>query len=145
MIPRFSNILVPVDFAKKNWSALDVAFEMAVSNESSVTLLHVIETVEGDSPDDDPEIVDFYRRLEDRATRELESMGQRFIEAGINVHERIRYGKRPIEIVKFSNEHESDLILMSSHPIDETQPVANLATVSYQVSVVCSCPILLVK
>lgn len=26
-MPRFQTILVPVDFAEKNWAALDVAFE----------------------------------------------------------------------------------------------------------------------
>lgn len=145
MIPRFSSVLVPVDFARKNWSALDVAFEIAINNKASVTLLHVIETVDGGELDDDPEVHDFYRRMEERASRELETMGQRFVEAGVEVHERIRYGKRALEIVKYSNEHESDLIVMSSHALDENRPVANVATVSYQVSLVCSCPILLVK
>ncbi|MBS0262845.1 MAG: universal stress protein, partial [Planctomycetes bacterium] len=61
MLPRFKNILVPVDFTEKNLAAVDIAFEMAVSNHARVTLLHVIETLDGGVDDD---LEQFYRRLE---------------------------------------------------------------------------------
>ncbi len=145
MLPRFKNVLVPVDFAEKNWSALDVAFEVAVNNKASVTLLHVIEKIDEGDLDTDPDVTDFYSRLKQRAKRELETMGQRFVEAGVDVHERIRFGKRAPEIVKYSVDHEADLIVMSSHPLAEANPAASIVTLSYQVSLLCSCPILLVK
>ena len=145
MLPRFKNVLVPVDFAEKNWAALDVAFEIAVHNKATVTLLHVIETIDEGGLNTDPEVNDFYERLKVRAERELETMGQRFVDAGVDVHERMRFGKRALEIVKFSVEHECDLIVMSSHPLAEANPAASLVTLSYQVSLLCTCPILLVK
>ncbi len=145
MIPRFQNVLVPVDFARKNWGALDVAFEIAVDNKASITLLHVIETIDEGELDEDPEIRDFYRRLEERAKRELENMGQRFLEAGIEVHEKIRFGQRAAEIVRYSDEQNSDLIVMSSHALDGQNRSANPVTLSYQVSLVCRCPVLLMK
>ena len=145
MLPRFKNVLVPVDFAEKNWAALDVAFEVAVSNKASVTLLHVIETIDEGDLDADPDVTEFYRRLKQRAARELETMGQRFLESGVEVHEKIRFGKRAPEIVKFGEEHGVDLIVMSSHPLSEANPSASVVTLSYQVSLLCSCPILLVK
>ena len=145
MIPRFQKLLVPVDFAKKNWNALDIAFEIAVSNRASVTLLHVIEAIDDGDLDDDPDVREVYRRMEDRSARELETMGQRFIEAGLEVHEKIRFGKRAPEIVRYAEDHSCDLIVMSSHPLDRQREASNVVTLSYQVSLVCSCPILLAK
>ena len=145
MIPRFQKILVPVDFAEKNWAALDVAFDIAVHNKASVTLLHVIEALDNGAFDDDADVQRFYSRLEERAKRELETMGQRFVESGIEVHERIRFGARAQEIVGYSSEHESSLIVMSSHALANRQPNANVVTLSYQVSLLCNCPVLLVK
>lgn len=145
MIPRFRNILIPVDFAKKNWAALDVVFEIAVVNKASVTLLHVIETIDDGAMTPDPELEDFYRRLADRAATELEAMGQRFLEAGISVQGKTRIGKRAMEIVSYSDEHNSDLIVMSSHPLDISRPSSGIVSLSYQVSLMCSCPILLLK
>ncbi len=145
MIPRFQKILIPVDFAKKNWSALDVAFEIAVSNKAAVTLLHVIEAIDDGDLDEDPDVKEFYRRMEDRSARELEAMGQRFVEAGVEVHEKIRFGKRVFEIVRYAEEHPVDLIVMSSHPLVAHRKSTNIVTLSYQVSLICDCPILLVK
>ncbi|MHC4878459.1 MAG: universal stress protein [Planctomycetota bacterium] len=145
MLPRFKNVLVPVDFSEKNWAALDVAFEVAVNNKAAVTLLHVIETIDEGELDADPDVTEFYRRLKQRAARELETMGQRFVESGVEIHEKIRFGKRAQEIVKFATEHATELIVMSSHPLAEANPSASIVTLSYQVSLLCSCPILLVK
>jgi len=145
VIPRFQNILVPVDFAEKNWSALDVVFDFAVHNRGAVTLLHVIETINNGAFDDDEEVQSFYRRLEDRAKRELETMGQRFVDAGLVVHERIRFGGRAVEIVSYSTEHACDLIVMSSHSLADRQPSSTVVTLSYQVSILCTCPVLLMK
>ena len=84
MRPRFQHILLPVDFTQKNHAALEIAFELAVANETRVTLLHVIETIEtSDEPDD--ELRDFYARLEQRAASELESMLQRFAGTKVKV------------------------------------------------------------
>ena len=145
MIPRFQNVLVPVDFTEKNWAALDIAFETAVVNKAAVTLLHVIETIDDGDFDDDPDVREFYRRLNERAERELETMSQRFVEAGISVQHKIRFGKRISEIVGFSIDHSIDLIVMSSHPLVDRNPAASIVTLSYQVSLLCECPILLVK
>lgn len=145
MLPRFQNILVPVDFTEKNWKALDVVFETAVHNEAAVTLLHVIEVIDDGDFEDDPDVRDFYTRMEDRSKRELETMSQRFVEAGIDTQLKTRFGKRVAEIVRYSAEHSSDLIVMSSHPLADRRTGTSIVTLSYQVSLLCECPILLVK
>ncbi|MGE5192000.1 MAG: universal stress protein [Deltaproteobacteria bacterium] len=142
MLPRFKHILVPVDFTEKNLPALDIVFELAVANHARVTLLHVIETMEIEA---DPELEQFYARLQARADSELERMAQRFIAANVAVDRKIRFGKRLNEIVRDSVERQADLIVMSSHKPDLQKPTQTWATLSYQVSVLCPCPVLLVK
>ncbi|REJ93193.1 MAG: universal stress protein [Planctomycetota bacterium] len=148
MLPRFQHILVPLDFSSKNRMALDVAFELASQNRARTSLLHVVERIET-SPDDedsvDRELEEFYGQLEARAESELESVSQRFEAAGLDVEYKVWRGKRVHEIVKFSHDRDVDLVVLSSHPVDADQPVKSLTTVSYQVSILCACPVLMVK
>lgn len=143
MLPRFRHILVPLDFSAKNRSALDIAFEMAEVNDARVTLLHVIERIEEDAEDD--ETRSFYDHLGQRADAELESRSQVFTDAGLTTDYKIRYGKRAEEIVRYTRERDVDLVILSSHPIDAAQAGRTLLTISYQVSILAPCPVLLVK
>lgn len=145
MDSRFNKILVPVDFVDHNQSALDVALEFGVNYRGSVTLLHVIESIDEGDLDEDPEVRDFYQRMEDRAVRELTSMKQQFMDAGVEVTTEIRFGKRAAEIVNYSDGHATDLIVMRSHVLQDRKSATNLLTLSYQVSLICTCPVLLVK
>jgi len=76
---------------------------------------------------------------------ELESFAQRFEGAKVPVDRKIRYGKRVREIVQDSVEHGIDLIIMNSHPVDPQKFPASWASISYQVSIACQCPVLLLK
>ena len=143
MLSRFHHILVPLDFTPKNLAALDIAFEIAAHNRSKVTLVHVIQKL-ADS-DDDEEIGEFYSKLELRANDELERAAERFQSAGLSIDYKTRLGDRAAEIVACGEDHDCDLIVMSSHPVDPEKVVPSLWTVSYQVSILCRCPILLVK
>lgn len=143
MRPRYRHLLLPLDFTAKNRSAVDVAVELAKVNEARVTLLHVIEPLE--SVAEDADIRDFLERCTQKAEAELERYSQIFETAGLAVEFKTRKGHRPAEIVQFANEHDVDLIIMSSHPLDPEHPVRSLATVSYQVSVGAVCSVLLVK
>ena len=142
MLPRFKNILVPVDFTEKNRAALEVAFELAVANRARVTLLHVIETLDVDSDD---ELEKFYDQLQSRADSELEQISQRFLSAGLATERKVRFGRRLAEILETCTAHTIDIVIMSSHKPDLEKPQQTWATLSYQVSVLCPCPILLVK
>ena len=142
MIPRFRHILIPLDFTEKNLAALNIAFDLAAVNHAVTTLLHVVEEIQGDQ---DAEVQQFYDRLRNRAEAELETLSQRFDEAGLIVERKVRIGKRLKEIVIDSVERNVDLIVMSSHKPDLTNPLETWNTLSYQVSVLCPCPVLLVK
>ncbi len=146
MRPRFQHILVPIDFTQKNVAALDIAFDLASQNRARTTLLHVVESIESEpDDDDDEELREFYQQLGQRATTDLEGMSQRFSEAGLDVEFKVWVGNRVQEIVRCITEREVDLVVLSSHPIDAERPAQSLATVSYAVSIVCPCPVLMVK
>ncbi len=145
MLPRFHHILVPIDSTAKNNAAMDIAFELAVQNKATTSLLHVVQAIDsgGDSPDE--ETTSFYDHIRERAESELERISQRFLDADVPCEVKVRIGDRLQEIVEFANHHRVDLIVMSSHRIDPNHLAETWATLSYKVSVVCECPILLVK
>lgn len=141
MLPRFHHLLVPLDFTEKNAAALEIAFEIAAHNQARVTLLHVVEEI----AEEDEEMRNFVERLRVRATTELERISQRFADAKLEVEAKVRVGHRLQEIIRDATERHADLIVMSSHRVDPGDPFKSWNTLSYQVSVACQSPILLVK
>ena len=138
----FRNILLPVDFTLKNEAALGTALDLARGGGSKVTLLHVIETIEHVEFD---EMKDFYHGLETRAAAKLFGMEERFKSADVPVYHEILYGKRAEEIVRYAEEREVDLIVLSSHKVDRDHPALSVGTISYRIAIVARCPVLLVK
>ena len=142
----FRKILVPVDFTEKNEAALQAAIQTAShrdkEQEGEVTLLHVIETIEHIGFE---EMADFYRGLETRAAAKLFAMEERFREAGVPVRHELLYGKRAETIVRFAEDREMDLIVLSSHKVDRDHPALGWGTISYRIAIVARCPVLLVK
>lgn len=141
----FRKILVPVDFTDKNEAALDSAVTIADcgnNEESEITLLHVIETIEHIEFD---EMSEFYRGLETRAAAKLFALAERLQKAGARVRHDILYGKRAETIVRYAEEHGTDLVILSSHKVDRDHPALGWGTISYRIAIVVRCPVLLVK
>ena len=138
----FNHILVPVDFTEKNHAAIAVARQLARESGARVSLLHVIEFI--DFPDDD-EMSSFYDRLEKRSERELDNLLTLFADDDLDVTVETVVNNRCKGIVLYAVDNEVDLIVMSSHPLDPKKPTNGWATISYQVSALCHCSIMLVK
>ncbi|HEY4591413.1 MAG TPA: universal stress protein [Thermoanaerobaculia bacterium] len=140
----FRKILIPVDFTEKNEPALRTALEIAgrVEGGSEVTLLHVIEAIEHL---EEGEMADFYRSLETRATARLFTLQERFKAAGFGVRQELLIGKRAETIVRYAEDQEMDLVILSSHKVDRDHPALGLGTLSYRIAIVVRCPVLLVK
>jgi nucleotide-binding universal stress UspA family protein len=138
----FRNILVPVDLSDRHHQAVEIATRLAKESDGEVTLLHVIETLPGF---DQAEESDFYRRLEQMALDHLMQLGRYVEEHQVHRREEIVYGHRAPEIVRYATETGVDLIVLSSHRIDPTDPAAGWGTVSYKVGILAQCPVLLVK
>jgi len=137
----FGHILVPIDFTDKSAKALDAAMRLAAADGSRLTLLHVIETLEYE----DAELKPFYESLESSAWSKLQPMAERVAQAGIEVEQDVVYGRRAVCIVDYASDKQADLLILGSHRITPDNPRKNLVTLSYQVSIMCQCPVLLVK
>ncbi len=138
----FNHILVPVDFTEKNKTAIAAAQELAQQSASRITLLHVIESI--DFPEDD-EISSFYEKLQRRSEQELDDLLQLFNDDNLDVSVETIINNRVQGIALFAAENDVDLIVMSSHPIVPEKRGQGWTTISYQVSAICHCSIMLVK
>lgn len=145
MLSRFHHILVPLDATAKSSAAAEIAFEIAAQNRAAVSLLHVIQEINAGSDPPDEETTEFYDHVRQRAESEMERMSQRFIDAELKCEVKVRVGDRLREIIEFAGDHRVDLIVMSSHRIDPSHLAESWGTLSYKVSVLCECAMLLVK
>ena len=138
----FKYILVPTDLTEKSLNALEVAVKIAGHDLSRVMLLHVIETIEDAEY---AEFEDFYAKLKRRALRRMEQILQRYESLELTIGKEISYGKRVKTIVQFAQDTGVDLIVLSSHQIDMGSPAQGWGTISYKVSILSHCPVMLVK
>jgi len=138
----FKHILVPTDLTEKTMQALSIAVKMALHDDSKITLLHVIEMIE-DS--DFAEFEDFYAKLKKRAQKKMNQMTGEYEGEPLAIGREIVYGKRIRDIVKFARGNEIDLIVLSSHRVTVENAVQGWGTISYKVSVLAHCPVMLVK
>jgi nucleotide-binding universal stress UspA family protein len=143
MQSSFDHILVPVDFTEKNAAAIAVAKRLAQQSSARVSLLHVIESLE-DAGDDD-EIQKFMERMEARSSAQLQRLLDHFSDCDLEVTPATIIHHRSKGIVLYAVENAVDLIVMGSHPIDPAAVRDSWATISYQVSLLCPCSILLIK
>ncbi|HSN86994.1 MAG TPA: universal stress protein [Thermoanaerobaculia bacterium] len=139
----FRKLLVPVDFTEKNDAALASAIEIVSGSDSAeVVLLHVIETIEHIEFE---EMAGFYHGLETRAAARLFTMEEKLTQANVRARHEIVYGKRAETIVRYAEEQEMDLLILSSHKVDREHPALGWGTISYRIAIVARCPVLLVK
>jgi nucleotide-binding universal stress UspA family protein len=142
MSTQFRHILVPLDFTEKNQAAVEVAVDLAQLHQARVTLIHVIERIEYA---EDDSLDEFYESLRRKAKEKLSSFAKAFHGAGIAVAEEITIGNRGHDVVEFAANQEVDLVVLSSHQVDPDDGPRGWATLSYQVAILCPCPVLLVK
>lgn len=138
----FKHVLVPTDFSERNKQALEIALDVARSNEGQVSLLHVIKLIAGGNYD---EFADFYHKLEQQAQEKMTALMALYKEETIPITPHIIIGNRVEEIIRFAEEQDVDLIVMASHKIDLEHPDEGWGTISQKVGLLAQCPILLVK
>jgi nucleotide-binding universal stress UspA family protein len=138
----FKNILVPTDLSQKSRKALDIAVSLGSEEEGRITLLHVVEIIEGDDQEDFGE---FYEKLRARAEKKMADITGRYESRNWSIDSQILIGKRVNEIVRFAYERDIDLIILGSHKIDKIKPTDGWATISYRVGILSPCPVLMVK
>ena len=138
----FTHLLVPLDLSRKNEPALGTAVALAVHNRARVTLLHVIQRIEHIPTSD---LRRFYARLERTAEDVLTRAARGFARKRVPIQTIVLIGGPSREIVRWAAANGVDLIVMSSHAVDARSPGRGWGTTSYKVSMLCRCPVLLVK
>jgi nucleotide-binding universal stress UspA family protein len=138
----FKRIVVPLDLTDAHGRALDIAAALAGQGGGQVTLLHVIEVIAG-LPREEGK--DFYGRLEKKAREHLAHLGAQLAAHQVAWQADVIFGSRAAEVVRYAQQHGSDLIVLTSHRIDPAQGLANFGTLSHKVGILAPCPVLLVK
>lgn len=138
----FKNILVPTDFTQKGVQALEIALKVCTEEQSRISLIHVIETIDDT---EGKEFEPFYDNLAKRASQKMEEIIGRMASGKGDIHTHILFGNRVREIVRFAREHDVDLIVLNSHRIEKAEPGEGWATISYRVAILAHCPVLIVK
>mgnify|MGYP006162114389 CR=1 FL=1 len=72
-------------------------------------------------------------------------MEERLQKAGVQARHDILFGKRAETVVRYAEEHGTDLVILSSHKVDRDHPALGWGTISYRIAIVVRCPVLLVK
>jgi universal stress protein A len=138
--PRFRHILVPSDLTERTEKALQLARTLAEADTCRITLLHVIETIDG-LPFD--ELKPFYSGLERKARSALSKLASSV--DGTQTAAEVVYGRRAEEVVRFAIANEADLIVLASHRVNPSAVDRDWGTISYKVGILAQCPVLLVK
>ena len=138
----FRQILVPTDFSKKHINPLEVAINIATTYESVIHLLHVVEMIADATF---AEYADFYTKLEKGAQKQMITLIASQQERAVRIVPCIVYGNRVQEILKFIKEKKIDLVIMTSHTVEMSDPVQSWGTISYKVALLSDSPIMLVK
>lgn len=137
----FKNILVPLDLTDRHRPALAIAAELAEPSSGEVVLLHVIEVIAGLSRDEES---DFYNRLERAARAHLTRQAQTLTDRRIACRMEIQYGDRAREIARYAADANVALIVLTAPQIEPDKP-SSWGSLSYKVSILARCPVLLVK
>jgi len=139
---RFRHILVPTDLTARTEKALQLAGQLGSRAGARVTLLHVIESIEGLPLN---EVKPFYERLERKARKAMEALTRHVNEGAPSASRAIVRGRRAEEIVKYAAANEVDLIVLASHRVNPSIVERDWGTISYKVGILAQCPVLLVK
>jgi universal stress protein A len=138
----YKKLLVPLDLTDSHGAVLETAADLAKLHDGDVTLLHVIEAIAGLSAE---EANKFYGQLEASAKAHLERHSFSLREHGVRCCHKILIGNRAREIAEYAAAIGCDLILLTAPSYDPSHPVAGIASLSYKVSLLSQCPVLLVK
>jgi nucleotide-binding universal stress UspA family protein len=135
----FQRILVPTDLTDESRQALDLALSLASPADARIILLHVIERI----PNlDDRELRTFYDQLERDSRSRLHTLaGSAHRPGNVEIEQSVLFGRRAEEIVRTAEDSDCDLVILK-HSMADT-PL--LGSISYKVSVLAPCSVLLLK
>jgi nucleotide-binding universal stress UspA family protein len=138
----FRKILVPVDLTSRHAPAVEIAAGLAGPAGAEVTLLHVVEEIHGLEREEDR---DFYADLERKAAEHMDQLLAAVSGGSVTGQRVILFGERVPELLRYAEQVQADLIVITSHALDPSRPGGGWGTTSHLIGIAARCPVLLVK
>jgi nucleotide-binding universal stress UspA family protein len=142
-IETFERILVPVDFSEYSQAAIRYAEELAGRYEASLQLLHVVEVPTYPYFYVPPE-EEYVESRKDRAGQALNELASEVLITPVSCSTHVRNGRAASEIVRFGEENDSDLLVITTHGLSGLDRLLMGSTAEEVLSRV-SMPVLTVK
>jgi len=145
-IKAIKKILVPVDFSDYAQQALTYAKELAAQYDAKLQLLHVIEeplypyfyVADGAS------IFNLIPDIEPKSEKHLNQLLEKIKGPSVPVETNVIKGRASRDIVKFSDENDTDLIVVATHGLTGIQHMI-LGSVTEKVVRMAKCPVFTVN
>jgi len=137
-VPRFSNILCPVDFDQSSLAAVRVAADLAREHEATLYLLHVVHLRLA------PETALSTGEAETAAETKLERIGHQKLKVGTRYEILVMTGDPAVEVLQMAARLGIDLIVMATHGRKGFRRLV-LGSVAERVVGEACCPVLTVK
>ena len=80
-----------------------------------------------------------------RSAGKLSELASSFVGSQLQVDQQVVYGNRAREISRFAEQNGVDLIVLASHAVEPTEAGRGWGTLSYKISLLSPCSVLLVK
>lgn len=143
---KMENLLVPIDFSVYSKAAADYAIFLAKTFKAGIDFLHVIDheihpsfyAAGVDS------IFEIDKELKNRVIKNMKGFLADQLNKDIRIHFLVREGRAHKEIVEFSKENESDMIVIATHGLTALDYIL-LGSTTEKVVRWANCPVLTVK
>jgi nucleotide-binding universal stress UspA family protein len=146
--PLFRRILCAADLTRASEHTLDVALSLATENDARITLLHVMETLPGDTGAGlylpVPEIGPLRRELVAQARAQLRKAVPEAARTFCEVTERVETGSAWTEILRIASQMDAELIVMGAHTSGAVGRMLFGSTTNHVVRR-ASCPVLVIQ
>ena len=87
----------------------------------------------------------FYSRLDKAARKHLDRLAGILKNRKMSCHAEVVYGHRAAAIIRCATEVKADLIIATAPRVDPNNVTAGWGSLSYKISLLSPCPVLLVK
>jgi nucleotide-binding universal stress UspA family protein len=145
-LKAYNKILVPIDFSDYSGKAISYAKEIASAYDSQLQLLHIIEekahpafSLSGKSS-----IFDLVPNIEAESRKRIEELLNNAPGPDVKSTIHIQGGNASSDIIKFTSEYSSDLVVIASHGLTGIEHLL-LGSVTEKVVRMAPCPVVTIK
>ncbi len=141
---QIQKILVPVDFSSCSGRALSYAIGFAQQFKASIALIHVVELNYMGTGLGEIEVPLLENELRENASRQLDSLLETAVRAGVTAEAHLRLGRPWYEMTEAARTLGADLVIMGTHGYTGLKHVL-MGSTAERVVRHAPCPVLIVR